>query len=174
MHILSTLLPQVQLQFANQDPQSREAGAVGDCVGSQHVCNAFEEVLKHGLKPSWFGKGPSMFWPVVQRISRKQAVEYVNRYTLASTVIQVYVICLNIVILTGHYIPILCTQAVRAICVTTIYCAPRVVSKTLSRTAPSAEGGSEWLSTSAPWRATSMSSARTCLCYLTITRSTAS
>lgn len=69
----------MQLQFANQDPSSEGLGAIGDCRGSQHVCTAFEEVLKHGLKPNWFGQGPVTFWPVVQKISRKQAIEYIGR-----------------------------------------------------------------------------------------------
>lgn len=71
--------PQVQLQFANQDPRNKDSGAIGDGVGSQHVCSAFEEVLKHGLKPNWFGKGTPTFWPIVQKISRKQAIEYIGR-----------------------------------------------------------------------------------------------
>ena len=78
---LSSPLFQVQLQFANQDPRVNTTGDIGDCRGSQHVCSAFEEILKHGLKAQhWFGQGTSTFWPIVQKISRKEAIESLGRW----------------------------------------------------------------------------------------------
>ena len=44
------------------------------------MCSAFEEILKHGLKPNWFGQGSATFWPIVRKISRKQAIECVDGY----------------------------------------------------------------------------------------------
>ena len=43
------------------------------------MCTAFEEVLKHGLKGSWFGQGAPTFWPIVLKISRKEATEFIGR-----------------------------------------------------------------------------------------------
>lgn len=70
---LSLSLPQVQLLHATQG-----AGCeVGDCRATERLCARFEEVLRHGLRASWFGQ--SSFWPAVLKISRKQAIKHINR-----------------------------------------------------------------------------------------------
>ena len=54
---------------------------LGDCRPVQRLCARFEDVLRHELKTGWSrmtGKIPT-FWPIVLRISRKQAIEYINR-----------------------------------------------------------------------------------------------
>ena len=57
---------------------------LGDCRPVQRLCARFEDVLRHELKTGWSrmtGKIPT-FWPIVLRISRKQAIEYINRLVL--------------------------------------------------------------------------------------------
>ena len=69
--------------FANQaleSPVERGGEAcIGDCRAAQRLCAQFEDILRHGLKPGWFGKAPT-FWPAVLKISRKQAIQYIKRY----------------------------------------------------------------------------------------------
>ena len=70
--------------FANQaleSPSERGGGepCIGDCRAAQRLCAQFEDILRHGLKPGWFGKTPT-FWPAVLKISRKQAIQYIKRY----------------------------------------------------------------------------------------------
>ena len=50
---------------------------VKDCRATLQLCASFESALKHGLKSNLFGQA-STFWPVALKISRKQAVEYIN------------------------------------------------------------------------------------------------
>ena len=66
---------QTQLLFART-----EGEIIKDCRPVQRLCARFEDILRHGLKPGWFsaGKDPT-FWPIVLKISRKQAIEYINR-----------------------------------------------------------------------------------------------
>ena len=70
------LLPQNQLLFTRS-----ERGIIGDCRPVQRLCARFEEVLRHGLKERWFGVSPRVatFWPVVIKISHKEAIDYINR-----------------------------------------------------------------------------------------------
>ena len=68
------LCSQVQLLFTRT-----QDGVVGDCRPVQRLCARFEDVLRNELKLGWTGKVPS-FWPVVLKISRKQAIEYINRW----------------------------------------------------------------------------------------------
>ena len=70
---LSRAIKEVQLLFT----QSGEGGRVGDCRATQRLCTRFENILRHGQKAKWFGQSSS-FWPVVQQISRKQAIEYIS------------------------------------------------------------------------------------------------
>ena len=65
---------QVQLLFTRT-----QDGVVGDCRPVQRLCARFEDVLRNELKLGWTGKVPT-FWPVVLKISRKQAIEYINRW----------------------------------------------------------------------------------------------
>lgn len=74
---LVLFLPQAQLLHATR----KHDGAILDCRATQRLCARFENVLRHGLKGGWFGQATS-FWPVVLKISRKQAIKYINRYRL--------------------------------------------------------------------------------------------
>ena len=69
--------PQAQLLYATRKHES----AIVDCRATQRLCARFENVLRHGLKGGWFGQATS-FWPVVLKISRKQAIKYINGYCL--------------------------------------------------------------------------------------------
>ena len=69
---------QLQLLFANKEEEG--GGTIEDCRATQQLCARFEDILRHGLKAGWFGQNTS-FWPVVLKVSRKQAVEYISRYS---------------------------------------------------------------------------------------------
>lgn len=71
---LSRAIKEVQLLFT----ELGEGGKVGDCRITQRLCTRFENALRHGQKTRWFGQNAS-FWPLVLKISRKQAIEYINR-----------------------------------------------------------------------------------------------
>ena len=75
--ICGYLLFQVQLLYAKQECRGENA-AIGDCRPTQQLCARFEELLRHGLKAGWFGL-ESSFWPLILKISRKQAIEYISR-----------------------------------------------------------------------------------------------
>ncbi len=68
------LCSQVQLLYTRTPD-----GVVGDCRPVQRLCARFEDVLRNELKLGWTGKVPT-FWSVVLKISRKQAIEYINRW----------------------------------------------------------------------------------------------
>ena len=55
------------------------ATPISDCRAAERLCARFEEVLQHGLRASWFGPAGS-FWPLVLKISRKQAISYIGRW----------------------------------------------------------------------------------------------
>ncbi|XP_019855820.1 PREDICTED: uncharacterized protein LOC105313847 isoform X2 [Amphimedon queenslandica] len=78
---LARVVKETQLLFART-----EGEIIKDCRPVQRLCARFEDILRHGLKAGWFsaGKDPT-FWPIVLKISRKQAIEYINRLQYAQT-----------------------------------------------------------------------------------------
>ena len=70
-------MSQVQLIYAKQECHG-ETAAIADCRPTQQLCATCEELLRHGLKANWFGL-ESSFWPLVLKISRKQAIEFISR-----------------------------------------------------------------------------------------------
>ncbi len=63
--------------FANQMAEHPVQAYIGDCRPAHRLCAEFEDILRHGLKVGWFG-ADSTFWPVVLKVSRKQAVQYIK------------------------------------------------------------------------------------------------
>ncbi len=63
--------------FANQLVEHPSQAYIGDCRPAQRLCAEFEEILRHGLKAGWFGSEVT-FWPIVLKVSRKQAVQYIK------------------------------------------------------------------------------------------------
>ncbi len=63
--------------FANQSAEHPDQAYIGDCRPAHRLCAQFEDILRHGLKPGWFG-GETTFWPVVLKVSREQAIQYIK------------------------------------------------------------------------------------------------
>eukprot|EP00117_Sycon_ciliatum_P037407 scpid45103/ scgid27993/ Differentially expressed in FDCP 8 homolog len=78
----SLAVKQIQLDSCNieGDEVGQSTQVIKDGDGSSQLMHSFEAILEHGLIEGVlsFGGKPS-FWPLIGRVSRKQAVQYLSR-----------------------------------------------------------------------------------------------
>ncbi|XP_065889788.1 pleckstrin homology domain-containing family M member 1-like [Dysidea avara] len=58
---------------------AQEKKPIKECRASRHLCATFENILRNGLRARLLGfRHKNSFWPLLLKISRKQAIKYIS------------------------------------------------------------------------------------------------